>query len=75
MQEYTKAAKEFVEEHPTGVTAVLLTGRQKLNHRLHVSNWFDKIMASQNNQGSLGNETYVNMSHFYNFIKDFINRL
>ncbi|XP_067255640.1 retinol dehydrogenase 11 [Chanodichthys erythropterus] len=26
MQEYTKAAKEFVEEHPTGVTAVLVTG-------------------------------------------------
>lgn len=64
MQEYTKAAKEFVEEHPTGVTAVLVTGRQKLNHSLHVSNWFDKIMASQNNQGSLGNETYVNMRHF-----------
>lgn len=56
MQEYTKAAKEFVEEHPTGITAVLVTGRQKLNHSLHVSNWFDKIMASQNNQGSLGNE-------------------
>lgn len=26
MQDYTKAVKEFVEEHPTGVTAVLVTG-------------------------------------------------
>ncbi len=25
MQDYTKAVKEFVEEHPTGVTAVLVT--------------------------------------------------
>jgi len=52
MQEYTKAATAFVEEHPTGVSAVLLTGnvRQKLNHSLHVSYLFDTIiMASQNN--------------------------
>ncbi len=27
MQDYTKAVKEFVEEHPTGVTAVLVTGK------------------------------------------------
>uniref|UniRef100_A0A671PUW9 Si:ch211-107o10.3 n=1 Tax=Sinocyclocheilus anshuiensis TaxID=1608454 RepID=A0A671PUW9_9TELE len=26
MQDYTKAVKEFVEEHPTGVSAVLVTG-------------------------------------------------
>lgn len=29
MQDYTKSVKEFVEEHPAGVTAVLLTGRLK----------------------------------------------
>lgn len=64
MQEYTKSAKEFVEEHPTGVTAVLVTGRQKLNHSLHVYYLFDKIMASQNNKGPHGNQKHVNMRHF-----------
>lgn len=34
MQEYTKAVREFVEEHPRSVTAVLVTGRQKLSHSL-----------------------------------------
>lgn len=57
MQDYTKAVKVFVEEHPAGVTAVLVTGRLTFIQNHYVV--YLKVVVA-----SLDNDKQVNMWHF-----------
>ncbi|KAG1942086.1 retinol dehydrogenase 11 isoform X2 [Pimephales promelas] len=71
MQEYTKAAKAFVEEHPTGASAVLLTGVGLFALRRWLGGGVCRSRASLNGKTVLitgantgiGKETAVDMAN------------